>query len=314
MSLFKSTPKLNPDKRSIPWLTIEEGSSVYLEGNQNLKLDNGLALPNQIGVSVLRIDSSINVELPVRGDYHLVGLCVNGQAEIQQNQHSCQATPRTAWYIKPGDIHSLSQTTKDFEMFLLMFSEDFFSGQDTTMVKTLEKLGFDRAFNGPITLEQEDHNRFLNAMDQIISELKNQDQHYLELISITIATLLFLIERQYVMSVTGKPLSRQQRIFNDFRELIESHFQHKKSVAEYAQMMQMTAKHLSETVKKVSNHTALYFIQDRILRETQYLLAYTNLNVKQISLKLSFDTASHFGRFFKHHTGKTPLKYRQMLT
>lgn len=42
------------------------------------------------------------------------------------------------------------------------------------------------------------------------------------------------------------------------------------------------------------------------------MLRLTNMPLKAISLKLGFDDASNFVKFFKRIVGKTPLQYRAM--
>jgi AraC-like DNA-binding protein len=44
----------------------------------------------------------------------------------------------------------------------------------------------------------------------------------------------------------------------------------------------------------------------RLLREPE-------LSIQEIAEKLSFSDQSSFGKFFKKHTGISPLKYRQTL-
>ena len=45
--------------------------------------------------------------------------------------------------------------------------------------------------------------------------------------------------------------------------------------------------------------------------EAKNLLYHTSMSVKEIAFQLGFQSASHFFRFFKKHTGMSPLGYRK---
>ena len=83
--------------------------------------------------------------------------------------------------------------------------------------------------------------------------------------------------------------SRQNEILCTFKQLVEQNFQDKKTVNEYAQMMLISPKKLSETVKILTNHSALYDIHERMVQEAEYLLVYSNQSVKEISNAMNFE-------------------------
>jgi YesN/AraC family two-component response regulator len=45
--------------------------------------------------------------------------------------------------------------------------------------------------------------------------------------------------------------------------------------------------------------------------EAKSLLANTNNSMKEIAFELYFEDPAYFGRFFKKHTGLTPLHFRE---
>jgi AraC family transcriptional activator of pobA len=83
-----------------------------------------------------------------------------------------------------------------------------------------------------------------------------------------------------------------------------------RQVSEYAALIDISPKHLSETVKEKLNTNALSFIHQRLLKEAQYLLVYTNKSIYQIAIKLRFNDSSEFSKFFKKQTGVNPKRYR----
>jgi AraC family transcriptional activator of pobA len=57
--------------------------------------------------------------------------------------------------------------------------------------------------------------------------------------------------------------------------------------------------------------TANEMQQHRLLMEAQRLLIYTSASAVQIAAELGFQDPAYFSRFFKRHTGLTPLAFRQ---
>jgi len=51
-------------------------------------------------------------------------------------------------------------------------------------------------------------------------------------------------------------------------------------------------------------------INERIIRETQRQLAYTELEIKQIAHDLGFIDSAYFSRYFRKQTGLKPSEFR----
>ena len=105
-------------------------------------------------------------------------------------------------------------------------------------------------------------------------------------------------------------LPKNNQLFFRFRNLINNYYLSKRTVKEYAALLNITPNHLSERIKEETGRPALQFISERLLTEAKSLLAYSDLEMKAIAYTLGFASPSHFGRFFKSHTDKTPLQYR----
>ena len=78
----------------------------------------------------------------------------------------------------------------------------------------------------------------------------------------------------------------------------------------YADILEITPKHLGETIKMTLDKSALHFIHQRIIKEIQYLLVYSDLSIKQIAASLHFENSSEMGRFFKRYEGISPKNFK----
>lgn len=103
----------------------------------------------------------------------------------------------------------------------------------------------------------------------------------------------------------------QQLLLTRFTQLVNNYYLEKRTVEEYAQLMNVTANHLSQTIKSASGKNALTFINERVIAEAQSIIRYTTHDISEIAYQLNFSDPANFGKFFKKHVGITPLEYRK---
>ena len=107
--------------------------------------------------------------------------------------------------------------------------------------------------------------------------------------------------------------SRDKLLFFRFKKLISIHFQQQRQVSFYASELCVSPKYLSTSVKTASGRTAREWINDAVVKEMKYQLAYSGQSIKEIAYRLNFPNMSFFGKYFKAQTGMSPTSYRNMM-
>lgn len=102
-------------------------------------------------------------------------------------------------------------------------------------------------------------------------------------------------------------------LFTRFMNMLPSYSKTEREVAFYADKLCVSAKHLSEMVKKSSGHPASYWINGYSLQEIYSLLKRPDLTLAEIANLMNFYNPAHFTRFVKKQTGKSPSELRQKL-
>ncbi|MEK8049614.1 helix-turn-helix domain-containing protein [Ideonella sp. DXS22W] len=97
-----------------------------------------------------------------------------------------------------------------------------------------------------------------------------------------------------------------------YRALVEARFRSQPTLAALAAELGITPTQLNRACHQVLGHSALGVLHGRLLLEAQRDLAYTTLSVKRVALGLGFADAGYFSRFFRHHTGHAPSRWRQL--
>jgi AraC-like DNA-binding protein len=102
----------------------------------------------------------------------------------------------------------------------------------------------------------------------------------------------------------------KKRIIDNFMRLVEKSDGRIRRVDEFASQLNITPKYLSTILKEVMNTRPSTWIQHYTMRAIERRLRFTDMTVQEISNDLGFPNASFFGKYFKDHSGMTPLEYR----
>lgn len=104
--------------------------------------------------------------------------------------------------------------------------------------------------------------------------------------------------------------SSAEYLFERFVQLLEDPRQPFVSVKGYADLLHVTPKYFSGVCKRLSGKTANEIICEEVVRQAKLMLRDNSLSIKQIAERLNFANQSHFGTFFRRHTGVSPYGFR----
>lgn len=99
-------------------------------------------------------------------------------------------------------------------------------------------------------------------------------------------------------------------LFTRFMNMLPVYSKTEREVEFYADKLCVSAKYLSEVVKKSSGHPASYWINGYAIQEILSLLKQPNLTFAEISYQMNFCNPAHFTRFVKKQTGDSPTELR----
>ncbi len=104
--------------------------------------------------------------------------------------------------------------------------------------------------------------------------------------------------------------TRQEELLEKFVALIFQHSSTHRDVQFYADQLCITTRYLSSIIQNLTGHTPKEHIDTRCIQEIKMLLRTTNKTMQEITFELRFPDQSFFSRYFKKHTGLTPVEYR----
>jgi AraC-like DNA-binding protein len=83
-----------------------------------------------------------------------------------------------------------------------------------------------------------------------------------------------------------------------------------RSVAHYARAAALSPRRLGELLVEHTGRTAKRVIDERVVLECKRLLVHTEVTVKELAARTGFEEPTNLVKFFRHHTGVTPLAFR----
>jgi AraC family transcriptional regulator, transcriptional activator of pobA len=214
-------------------------------------------------------------------------------------------------FVSPAQVHKLLAGTARGVLFC--FNPDFLTRADKKTVAEAWPFYSLHAHQPFLQFSKKEFEDLTEYIRLIEKEYQSGDSLKFEIISGLLKSLLNKLKEKYF---SRKDDSNQNTVsvhpyIIKFLSRIETDFIKHLTVQEYAELLYLSPNYLNALCKKELGKSAVSIVQERVLLEAKRLLYSTNKNIKEISAELNFDDAAYFNRFFKKHTGQTPLFFRQ---
>ena len=246
---------------------------------------------------------------PVLFDGIVFGFCLKGTLSFRINYKELHIATDEMFICLPQHLFTATGCSSDVMVKLLLVSSEFFYSMPVSFgfnwLKHVEVLPWLK----PVDEKIED----LLGLYTLLERYNTKDEYASRIRDALMLSFILIIISLVGSSVdtTGEQVvSRQEWLTRRFFDLMSQHFRAQRQVSFYADKLCVTPKHLSAVLKNTTVRTAQEWLNEMVLVEAKRCLKTTDLSVFQISESLNFSTVSSFVRFFRQHTGCTPLKYR----
>jgi AraC-like DNA-binding protein len=224
------------------------------------------------------------------------------------------------FFVAPNQVHYFDENT-DYEGVLIHFNEIFLVQNQSQMEFFLNHNLFNNPYQQPSCCIGTGIDDILDKyVSQMKQELENENSFGKELILKNyLQSFLIQIQRrknEFEKSADPSfPMMDEKRMqLVRFTTLIDENYKKGYSVAEYARLLHISSRSLSDLTQQQLNKTPSQMIQERIILEAQRLLLYSNLNINQVGYRLGFDDASYFVKYFKKYTGVSPSEFKKSIS
>ncbi|WP_026714179.1 AraC family transcriptional regulator [Flavobacterium daejeonense] len=219
--------------------------------------------------------------------------------------------------IAKNQVHYFDETI-DYEGFLIHFNESFLVQNDSEVDFFLKY----NLFNSPYQQPSCCVNNGVELLDEYIIQIEKELNNKIEfgkeeLLRTYLKAILIQIQRRKIEvdEKDNNHIINEKRIqLIKFVNLIDENYNKGFTVAEYAQLMNISTRTLSELISKNLNKTPSQMVYERIILEAKRLLLHSDLNINQIGYRLGFDDPSYFVKFFKKHSEISPSEFRKSIS
>lgn len=164
-----------------------------------------------------------------------------------------------------------------------------------------------------ITLPKEEVKKFDALIDVFIDEFTTEDKIQGEMLQMLLKRFIIKSVRLAKEQLITKELNNSQvDTIRKFNVLVDTHFLDKRSVKDYAELLNKSPKTLSNLFNIYNQKSPQTIIHERIALEAKRLLHFTDKSVSEIGFKLGYEDPAYFSRFFKKQTGKSPKEFKEV--
>ena len=123
--------------------------------------------------------------------------------------------------------------------------------------------------------------------------------------------LMATISRYYLSQEQSEQSSTGNLLVDRFLELIMKNGIQEKNLDFYAKELKVKPKYLSHIVALVTGKYANRWIAEYVINEAKLMLLSSVCSIQSVAEKAGFRTNAEFSRYFKRHTGMTPIQFRK---
>jgi AraC-like DNA-binding protein len=259
-------------------------------------------------------DSISNYKPPFRKDFYFIALVTNA-AKTKIVYDNTNVTKLNSFLVFqcPGLLYSFHRDNPA-NGYLIYFKKECFSFFKPDFEK--EFPFFNILHTNFFKLNQTKFKDFAPHFEEVFTAYENATDRQHKVASVKLLALLYELKdftiafNQWEQGFT----TPQQILFQKFIQHVNNYYIDKRTVEEYAQLLFVTSNYLSQSVKEASEKNALSFINERIMSEAKSLIQFTQFDIAEIAYQLNFSDPANFGKFFKKHSGQTPLEFRKSKT
>ncbi|PWB26404.1 helix-turn-helix domain-containing protein [Flavobacterium sp. HTF] len=250
--------------------------------------------------------------LPVyRLTYNRILLLNSGKGEILIDDETFEVKGNMLFLIAKGQlIRFKSETT--FTGYELSFGDCFWERTPSSANNCKAVLFNDASANQTIPLNKEDHEELSAVFKFLLYEYQKEEYinqldamaAYLKIIMIKIANVNHSLAKGFD--------SYENQLYAQFLALISKNYKTSREVADYARLLGISARKLTDLSKRCSDRGAKELINGQIIAEAKRSLQFTSNPIKEIAFELNFVTPDQFSHFFKKNTQVSPNDYRSL--
>ncbi|MEO9872138.1 AraC family transcriptional regulator [Ekhidna sp.] len=253
---------------------------------------------------------SKNITAPHKHNFFLTVLFTKGSGTHEIDFEKYDVSPGSVFMLNPGQAHNW-ELSDDIEGIIFFHSQEFYE------ISFTEQSIYDFPFFYPVrnpsmlTLKEGELSEVSNAFNLILKEYRNRDVWSIKKIVSLLNCIYIDISRVYLNPVNANlvKMDAYSAYLRELEQLIEENFKQEKSPSAYADLLNITIRHLNRLTQETLGKSTTQLITERVILEAKRLIVYDSTSLAKISYELGYDDYAYFSRLFKKWTKLTPSEF-----
>ncbi len=223
-------------------------------------------------------------------------------------------TQNSLFFVAPNQFLHI-ETVGQEEGYMIFYNRDFYCIQIHDAEVACDGLLFNNINKMPMVRVADEE---IMAIDPLFNSIDEEfglnDTSQEEMIRTYLKQLLIKSTRIWKKQHLGQELLQSNNeldFFRRFSVLVDAYYKEKHSVADYADLLSMAAKTITNKFKRLNLPQPNEVIKDRIMLEAKRLLIHTSMTAKEIAYQLGYEDPAYFSRQFLQKTGESPSNFKK---
>lgn len=263
---------------------------------------------------------SVGMDVPVSlgtGQLEKLGNCCiflagAGYARVEIGLEACELYRNSIMILSDGTAFRCTESSSNFSGSYITFTSEVWaeatSRLDPKFFAFLKKYP---SFSGMQEMHVRRFRHVLNAMLSIydVDGAGLRRQMFVNFLQNFLIDIFDKTKVQFQNNGDNET-SRQKELFEKFIFLVLKYCSTQREVNFYAGRLCITTRYLSSIVQNISGQTPKKIICSYSIQEIKMQLRNTNDTMQEIAFRMHFPDQSFFARYFRKHTGMSPVEYR----
>lgn len=265
---------------------------------------------------IINFEQCANIEIndphAVQTEYFEIVISKRDHGQLAVDEKVYDDLNNAIGLLSPGQLMTYKpnfpkQPTKGF---CILFKSTFL-GKDKPKCEVMNEFPFFRIHSSCFyKMTKGQINELYDIAKYIYGEADCPRINQMEIVKAYLIILLCKFKQFSCQSLSIVHTTRQDQITSRFEQLVIERLHTRMSISEYASILNISTIYLSECVKRTTNKTPKQILIDYQITKIKSLLLQTEFHVSKISLLMGFNEVTNFTKFFKKHTGVTPMVFR----
>jgi AraC-like DNA-binding protein len=256
---------------------------------------------------------------PVRIDALVIVLCKYGELSLDVNGKTHRLTRGSMLLFSSLHVVENIRIGNTCEAVSVVVSRTLTATiwRETSMAKRMMTAAERKCFELVLQLEDNKMRTLLDRIASVKKYLKHTDHTFQShIIRSEVSTFVLdvahiLLQKLDQDITVPMKKNRSEEISFSFIQLVIKHFKEQHEVSYYAGQLSVTPGHLSRILVAATGKSPCQLISRMLITEAKILLRKSDATVKQVAHELNFGNQASFSKFFKKHTGVTPIEYKK---